>query len=332
MKTPDISVVVCTFNRAAMLREALASLYDLATDERFTYEVLVVDNASTDPTADVIAAAAAEARCPLRGVHESRKGIVHARNRGVEEARGQWIAFFDDDQLADSRWLTELHAMADRKDCRAVGGAVHLKLPVDCQRELAPMCRMLLGESVWSDRPFRYSKRIGPGAGNLMLHRSVFDEIGSFDAAVGSRGEDTELFLRAHAAGIEAWYVPTAIVLHVTPAERLETPFLLNLARRMGVGIGRLELAERSRVLFLARWLAKGFRTALWQMPRWLATRALGAQEAALGRECQLAVAQGYASIGWELLAGHRKTKQQPATLPEKLVPSTTAAKCEVSR
>ena len=332
MKTPNISVVVCTFNRAAMLREALASLYDLTTNDRFTYEVLVVDNASTDATAEVIASAAKEARCPLRGVHESRKGIVHARNRGVEEARGEWIAFFDDDQLADSRWLAELHAMADQQDCRAVGGAVKLKLPAGCQRELAPMCRMLLGESVWSDRPFRYSKRIGPGAGNLMLHRSVFDEIGFFDAAVGSRGEDTELFLRAHAAGIEAWYVPTAIVLHVIPAERLETPFLLKLARRMGEGIGRLELAERSRALFLARWLAKGARAALWQTPRWFVTRALGTPERALGLECQLAAAQGYWSIGYDLFAGSRRSQPHPAALPEKFTPSTTAAKFKVSQ
>ena len=101
MTTPDISTIVCTYNRADMLRSALASLYDLATDGEFTYEIVVIDNASTDATPAAIAAAAAESSAPLRGVHEPQKGVVAARNRGIREARGRWIAFFDDDQLAE---------------------------------------------------------------------------------------------------------------------------------------------------------------------------------------------------------------------------------------
>src|SRR5688572_12404265 len=128
MTTPDISIVVCTHNRAAMLREALASLYHLETGGRFTYEIVVIDNASTDATPQAIAAAAGESPAPLRGIHESQKGIVAARNRGIQEARGRWIAFFDDDQLADGRWLAELYRGAGQFDCRVVGGAVHLSL------------------------------------------------------------------------------------------------------------------------------------------------------------------------------------------------------------
>ena len=112
-QSPDITVVVCTHNRAESLWQALASLYALETGGRFTYEVLVIDNASPDHTQDVIAAAAGESKAPLRGVHEPQKGIVAARNRGVLEAAGKWIAFFDDDQLADSRWLLELHSAAE---------------------------------------------------------------------------------------------------------------------------------------------------------------------------------------------------------------------------
>src|SRR5688572_27730028 len=108
MSAPDISIVVCTQNRAAMLRGALASLYDLATDG-FTYEIVVIDNGSTDETQKTIATAATQSRHPLRGIYEPEKGIVPARNRGIREARGRWIAFFDDDQLADSRWLVELY-------------------------------------------------------------------------------------------------------------------------------------------------------------------------------------------------------------------------------
>lgn len=122
MPSPDITVVVCTHNRAESLRSALASLYDLETGSRFTYEVLVVDNASPDHTSEVIREAAAASQAPLRGVHEPTKGIIAARNRGVLDAAGRWIAFFDDDQLADRRWLLELFAAAEQHRVRSVGG------------------------------------------------------------------------------------------------------------------------------------------------------------------------------------------------------------------
>lgn len=344
MNRPDITVVVCTFNRAEMLGDALRSLYSLATAGRFTYEVLVIDNASTDATPAAIAQAARESAAPLWGVYEGTKGIVAARNRGVAEARGEWIAFFDDDQLADPRWLAELFAMAQSRGCRLVGGAVHLQLPSGCDRQLAPMIRMLLGESIWSDQPLRYTTRIGPGAGNLMLHRSVFDEIGLFDAAVGSRGEDTELFLRADAAGFAAWYAPAAIVQHVIPALRLETSFLTRLAERMGEGIARWERQERTAPRFAVRYLAKNLRALAWHLPQWLALRLAGAREAALEMQCRLALDRGYARVGWRQLMA-RSSVASPAARPVKppaeattppptiqLFSPSASSQCEVSR
>src|SRR6476661_2567590 len=117
MSEADISIVVCTQNRAEMLRGALASLYDLSTNG-FTYEAVVIDSGSKDHTQQVIAKAAVESRHPLRCVFEPEKGIVPARNRGLREARGHWIAFFDDDQLADGQWLAELYRGAADKRCR----------------------------------------------------------------------------------------------------------------------------------------------------------------------------------------------------------------------
>src|SRR5262245_47422516 len=135
MCQPDISIVVCTQNRAEMLRGALASLYDLATNG-FSCEIIVIDNGSRDYTQQVISAATIESRHPLRGVLEPEKGIVPARNRGIREARGRWIAFFDDDQLADIRWLAELHRGANEKRCRVVGGSVYLCFTDECTRRL----------------------------------------------------------------------------------------------------------------------------------------------------------------------------------------------------
>ncbi len=285
----DISIVVCTQNRAAMLRGALASLYDLVVDD-FNYEIVVVDNGSTDETQKVIAMAAAASRQPLRGVYEPQKGIVAARNRGIREAHGRWIAFFDDDQLADRQWLTELFHGGAQQRCRVVGGSVHLTFPDGCDRRLDPTVRMLLGEAKLADQPRPYGGRLTPGCGNLMIERSVFDEVGVFLRTVSGRGEDTDLFSRIERAEIASWYIPTAIVQHLTPPDRLTEAYLISLARRMGVGIAQRQLAACGRIKFSALWIAKAVRAALVQAPLAAWARFRGDYETWLGRWCLLAI------------------------------------------
>lgn len=291
---PDISIVVCTFNRAEMLKGALASLYNLATDGRFTYEIVIVDNASTDDTPAAIAIAAAESKYPLRGVREGVQGIVAARNRGIREARGQWIAFFDDDQLADSRWLVELYLGAIEQRCRVVGGAVHLALPPGCTRQLDPAVRMLLGESRLSDRPVPYGGRLTPGCGNLMIDRTVFKQVGIFERTVHGRGEDTDLFSRIEKAGIAAWYLPTAIIHHLTPADRLDEAYLLNLARRMGEGVALRQATLYSPSRYALLRLGKALRTTLVQLPLARLNGLIGNREASLGKRCLVALNQEF--------------------------------------
>jgi glucosyl-dolichyl phosphate glucuronosyltransferase len=295
MANPDISIVVCTQNRADMLRGALVSLYDLATNG-FTYEIVVIDNGSKDHTPTVIAAAAGESKHPLSGVCEPEKGIVPARNRGIRESRGQWIAFFDDDQIADSRWLAELYGGIKARGCRVAGGSVVLSIPESCTRRLDPTVRMLLGEAKLSDEPRVYGGRLTPGCGNLIVERSLFEEVGVFERTVDGRGEDTDLFSRIEQAGISSWYFPNAIVHHLTPPERLTDPYLLNLARRMGAGIAARQAARLGQVRFAAMWLAKAVRFAVIQVPQFAIAALRGDREAALGRRCLLAINASFLS------------------------------------
>ena len=299
---PDISIIVCTHNRAPLLAGALASLRELATDGKFTYEIVVIDNASTDETPQVIAAAVEQSRITVRGVRENEKGIVPARNRGLAEARGRWIAFFDDDQLADPRWLAELYRGAQQKQCPVVGGAVHLSLPPGCRRRLAPIVRTLLGEAILADQPLRYGGRLIPGCGNIMVEREVFDEVGGFERTVDGRGEDTDLFVRIERAGISAWYCPTAIVHHLTPPERLETGYLLKLAGPIGQGVALRQAALLSKPRYAALWLAKAARIGLSLAPLLAMDWLLADSEAALGRRCLIAINAGFVRAGWKCL------------------------------
>src|SRR5262245_40493883 len=298
---PDISIVVCTQNRAAMLRGALASLYNLATDD-FEYEIVVVDNSSTDETQQAIAAAAAKSRHPLRGVYEAEKGIVPARNRGIREAQGRWIAFFDDDQLADSRWLAELHRGATLTQCRVVGASVHLTFLHPSTRHLDPTVRMLLGEAQHGARPVPYGGRLTPGCGNLMIERGVFDQVGAFQRTVSGRGEDTDLFSRIERAGIAGWYLPLAIVHHLTPPERLKVDYLLSLAQRMDEGIAVRQFEHLGRGRFAALWLAKAARLAVAQAPWAAVWGCCGHHEAWLGRRCLLNINASFLRAGRSLI------------------------------
>lgn len=299
---PDITVVVCTHNRAESLRQALVSLFDLETEGCFTYEVLVIDNASPDHTANVIHEAARESKALLRGAHEPQKGIVAARNRGVLEATGKWIAFFDDDQLADRRWLLELFTATKEKQVRSVGGAVHLKLPDGCNRKLTPLVRTLLGESRWSELTTPYTRSTSPGAGNWLMARSLVLEVGMFQAANQGRNEDSDLYRRICLAGEISWFVPAAIVHHVITPDRLEEAYLLRLARIVGEFVALRELSLDGRLKFFLLWLMKSMRGVFLYYPRWLLARLLGRREPALQLFCLLAIQGAYFRKGWNLL------------------------------
>src|SRR5687768_12492925 len=104
MKPPDISVVVCTYNRAALLPQALRSLFAQKI-ENLDYEIVVVDNNSSDDTPAAVESLKSESPVPLRYVRESRQGNAYARNAGVEQAAGSIIAYLDDDCIADENWV-----------------------------------------------------------------------------------------------------------------------------------------------------------------------------------------------------------------------------------
>lgn len=295
MAQPLITVVLCTRNRSDLLQGALETLVALKTESRFDYEVLVIDNGSTDETQSVVgrfARAQAHRRTgQVRSVVEDQPGIVPARNRGVREARGEWIAFFDDDQFAHPRWLLELFLAAREQHSRCVGGAVTLRLPEGTVRQLAPASRMLLGETVGRHVPQAYTARFTPGCGNLMIHRSVFDHVGLFDARMSDRGEDTDLALRIMAGGERAWFTPTAIVEHRIPPERLSDEFLLKLSRRMARGMAGIEHESWGRARYPFIWCARVGQAAFVLAPRWLLARLRGDRERSLGARCRLQIA-----------------------------------------
>ena len=220
---PKVTVAIPTYNRAAFLRQTLAGI----AAQRFpreAFEVLVIDNNSTDDTQAVVAEFAGE-RPPPRHILEKRQGLDFARNRAVAEARGEVIVFGDDDILVETDWLAQMTAplLIDvAGKIGAVGGEVIPVFPdglPDWVRE-------------WH-APLRFrsdagplEKRHSPMGANLAFPRRVFDQLGLFhtalDRAAGNyfSGGDSEMIRRVRRAGLEVWFVPAAAVRHQMPASR----------------------------------------------------------------------------------------------------------------
>lgn len=297
-----VDVIVCTYERAALLGDALGSLLRQQTGAALSFELLVVDNASKDGTREVVEGLRRPGGVRVRYALEAAQGVAHARNRGVREATAEWLAFFDDDQLADPGWLRELAAVARATGARCVGGGVRLALGADAAPALPAFCRGLLGETppAAAARPFR-GKAL-PGTGNALVHRSVFEAVGAFDARLLHGGEDEDFFRRVRAAGYAMWFAPAASVAHRVPAYRLTPEYLAWVARRHGANYALGDVREGGRGRVAVRALLRAAQAAATVAALGRA-RAFGDRAAVLDCRCRLARAAAYERQALLLLA-----------------------------
>lgn len=239
---PDVSVVVCTLDRAASLDRLLWSLASQtapAGNFEVSFEVVVVNNRPGDGAQAVASAYAA--RLPgLRLVDEPVLGLSTARNRGVSASSGELVAFIDDDAEAGEGWLA---AIADRFSDPAVaalGGRIDLVFPTGWPSWLPTR---LAGHYAGLDlgpEPFLLQAPRVPYGTNMVVRRGVLDEIGGFLTSLGRRGrslisnEEVELFGRVRASGAAIWYDPAVQVLHHVELERATRRYLVRRAFAQG--------------------------------------------------------------------------------------------------
>lgn len=221
-----LTVIICTYNRAPVLEGTLESYSKLteANDKRI--ELIIVDNNSTDATAE-IAVAAQSAIAGLRYFHEARQGLSHARNRGIEESRGAIIAFADDDVFFDTDWANaiirefDLHPEAD-----ALGGRSTPVFEGGRPAWLQDEYLVFYGDTGFGDQLRWLDFPEHPYGLNMAFRRRVFETVGFFDANLGRikasllSGEESDLFERIHAVGLRTLYSPKPHLFHRIPKER----------------------------------------------------------------------------------------------------------------
>jgi GT2 family glycosyltransferase len=211
-----ITIAVCSRDRTAELARCLSALLQLPDDGQ---ELLVVDNApSTEATCQLVAR-----HGRVRYVREDRPGLNVARNRALREARGDLVAFCDDDAVPDRGWLRAIVPSFDDPFVLAVTGlTMPLELETPAQEWFERLYRFGRGfERIVFDRDHPLAERSGaPGVGaNMALRRSVLGQLGGFDEALDAgtptcSGGDNEMLLRILRAGYRVVYDPAAVSWH----------------------------------------------------------------------------------------------------------------------
>jgi glycosyltransferase involved in cell wall biosynthesis/peptidoglycan/xylan/chitin deacetylase (PgdA/CDA1 family) len=292
---PTITIVVPTYNRAHWIGEALQTLDGQATEGLFHYDVVVIDNASSDNTKEVVEKVAANVSIDIHYIYQTTPGDAPTRNAGLRSSTSDWYAFFDDDQLAEPNWLLGLFKAT--RDCGAnvVGGPVLLDLPEEELEALGPICRRALRELNYYSRLHPYIDKNLPGTGNALVARQVFDSVGLFDESMTSGGSDSDFFMRARLAGHSLWFTPDAAIRHRIGRDRLEPEFFRWDALSGGAGhAAYFDYREEGARGLVWTCLLRLVHAAVCVVPALFWAWTVRDRGAALGRKTQLWRMEGY--------------------------------------
>jgi glycosyltransferase involved in cell wall biosynthesis len=234
INNPIISVVICTFNRAELLKKAIESII-VQTLAKRDYEIIIVDNNSQDGTLDLLKEIQSNILQPkINFVTEVKQGLGFARNTGVKNSQGIYVAFMDDDAMADSRWLeSALHLFKNVKPTPLVLGGVILPFYNTVKpawfkddyesRILGEKPRLLICPESFS-------------GSNMIFRKEVIEKSGGFGVKVGmtgdyiSVGEETSLFANIwsnYGDSIQMLYSPELIVFHLVEQYKMTVAYQL---------------------------------------------------------------------------------------------------------
>jgi glycosyltransferase involved in cell wall biosynthesis len=275
----NLSVVIPTFNRAHLLQDTLLALFDQRVPPSVDWEILVVDNNSTDQTRDVVHSLSASAPVTLHYLFESRQGVNHARNAGVKKARGSAIAFTDDDVLPTADWVAQSATALARWGADGVGGQILPKWAfsppawLQASRQLRIWLALMEFDEA---RPLEYPPPRAPQvwSANMVIARGLFDKIGPFDTTRGVRGgklyrgSETEFINRALQRGHRIVYDPALRVFHRIGPDRMRRRYFRRFAFESAEGEAILGASRiGSQLLGAPRWQ---YRLAAQALARWL--------------------------------------------------------------
>lgn len=250
----NLTVIICTWNRAKMLVGTLESLAASVVPPGLEWEVLVVDNNSSDDTCSACRTFMEKLPGRFRYVFEGAQGKSFALNTGIENARGEILAFTDDDVTVDPNWITEIISMFQKYDCAGVAGRIVPRWTcpqpswIEFDGPYHHPAFGAIGRFDKGDSPLRLNST-GFGA-NLAFKRAIIDKYGRYRPDLCRRGdllggEDTEYCRRILNGGEVLMYAPQAVVYHPVERHQAEKKYLQSFAYHYGrhsIRIGTIPL------------------------------------------------------------------------------------------
>jgi glycosyltransferase involved in cell wall biosynthesis len=248
----DFTVAIRTYNRADWLAKILERLRSQINTESIQWDVVVVDNNSTDHTAQVIKDYQADwpDTYPLRYFLETRQGASFARKRAIQEAQGNLIGFLDDDNLPALDWVSAAYTFSQaHPKAGAFGGQIHGAFEVEPPKNfkrIAHFLPVIERDQAICFNSYKYSRKrvLPPGAGLVIRRQAWLDSVpdhlilqGPVGDSLACKGEDLEALLHMWKAGWEIWFNPNMHIYHQIPKSRFEREYLLRFFR--GIGLGR---------------------------------------------------------------------------------------------
>jgi glucosyl-dolichyl phosphate glucuronosyltransferase len=244
------TVLICTYNRAGYLADTLDSLAASRVND-LRWNVIVVDNNSTDTTREVVASRIARFPVALEYIFEAQQGKSNALNTGLAATNAAIVVFTDDDVRVGEGWLEAVcRPMLDDETIDYTGGPVLPMWEQPCPSWLDGRSDLwgTLAILDYGPQPFIFEERRRvPLGANMSVRRTLIDRVGGFDPALGRKGESllgqeqAEFFCRSRAAGARGLYVPAARLDHHVPAQRLTRGYFRRWWYWKGVSKSRLE-------------------------------------------------------------------------------------------
>lgn len=319
-KPRDISVVVSTYNRADVLPKAIRCLREQDLDPG-QYEIIVVDNNSTDHTRQVVESFGGSTP-KLVYVFEPRQGVSYGRNTGISVASAPVIAFTDDDVRVSRNWLsTILTVLAAHPEAAGVGGRVLPNWTGPWPAWLSTEHWGPLALLDYGDQPLyvNASRRLCLITANAAYRRDVFERIGMFAPHVQAVGrevatEDHELLLRLWRAGGQALYWPVLTATADVVPERMRRRYHRRWHRRHGrfTAIMHDEDLEQTKIGRFLGAPAHVYRQAASNLGGWLGQLLRLNATAAFAHEVRLWSCLGFLTTRWaEFLSGARRAAKR---------------------
>lgn len=266
-----ISVIICTYYRDKYIYNALKSLAenDFPTEQ---YEIVLVSNNSTDNTIQECARFKQDfPNVVMREFMETNQGLSYARNRGIQESKGDILVYVDDDALVNKEYLrTYADFFAAHPEIDAAGGPIIPQYETEEPAWMSHFTKCLITGYKYNGNSVKeFPGKDFPGGGNAGYRASVFEKVGLFNVDLGRKGdslvgaEEKDIFDKMTSWGMRFFYLPTAILYHLIPEKKLSKEYFDKLTYSIGK-------SERIRTLAIGK--GKYTKRIISEMIKWAAS------------------------------------------------------------